>query len=77
MCKYCKKKLLSTREFDTSNLLILAFSVSYIDTLLTPIIHFQGSDYNIMAVAYTDGGHYIGRVKICCSPGKRAKILAS
>lgn len=62
-CIYCGKLLPVKRVFHTPNPLILVFSLSHMNSLLNPVINFEGTSYDIFAVAYTDGGHYIGRIK--------------
>jgi hypothetical protein len=62
-CKSCGNLLLVSRIFHVPNPIILVFSLSKMNTLLNPVINFEGSNYDIFAVAYTDGVHYMARIK--------------
>lgn len=63
VCKHCKKLMDVTRVFDNQNPLIITVSVLLSDTLLNLNVTFQGSDYDIFAVAYTDTNHFIARIQ--------------
>ena len=62
-CKYCQKLLSVTRSFNSKNPMIIVVSLNLMNTLINPFIIFQGSEYEIFAVAYTNGGHYIARIR--------------
>ena len=62
-CKSCGNLLLVSRIFHVPNPIILVFSLSKMNTLLNPVVNLERSNYDIFAVAYTDGGHNMARFK--------------
>ena len=52
------------RQFHQQNPTTFAFRVNLTDTSLDSLINYNGSDYNIFAVGYVGGKHFIARIKI-------------
>lgn len=63
-CTQCKDLQHISRQFQTKNPIIIAFSLNLMDTPIAPSITFEGSTYDVFAVGYGVGAHFIARIRI-------------
>ena len=63
-CQFCEENMEVVRTFSEVNPILIAVSISRMDTLVDPILSFRGSNYSVFAVAYTDNNHFLARIKL-------------
>jgi hypothetical protein len=63
-CKICESLQDISRQFQERSPVTVAFSLNIMNTPIDPRINFAGSVYSIFAVVYSDGNHFIARIRI-------------
>ena len=63
-CRICNENMEVVRIFSDVNPILFTVSTCSMDTLIDPIVTIQGSNYSIFAVAYTNGSHFMARIKL-------------